>query len=98
MSTLTKVLIVLLTVSSILLCGIVATYVASANNYKEMYETRNMKVQQAEAAARKANDDYNALKTATLQEKADLQTKIGTLESDLIAVRGDLKQAEIKRD
>lgn len=35
MSTLTKILIVLLTLSSIFLCGIVVTYVANAEDYKQ---------------------------------------------------------------
>ena len=37
MSTLTKILIVLLTLSSIFLCGIVVTYVANADNYRQKY-------------------------------------------------------------
>ena len=37
MSTLTKVLIVLLTIASIFLCGIVVTYVSNAENYRQMY-------------------------------------------------------------
>ena len=40
MSTLTKILVVLLTVSVIALCPVVATYVATANNYKELYENQ----------------------------------------------------------
>ena len=38
MSNLTKVLIVLLTISSIFLCGIVVTYVANADNYRQKYD------------------------------------------------------------
>ena len=38
MSTLTKILIVLLTLSSIFLCGIVVTYVANADNYMQKYD------------------------------------------------------------
>lgn len=38
MSTLTKVLIVLLTLSSIFLAGIVVTYISTAENYKRQYE------------------------------------------------------------
>ncbi len=41
MSNLTKILIVLLTLSSIMLCGIVVTYVANADNFKEKYERTN---------------------------------------------------------
>jgi len=37
LSTLTKILIVLLTISSIFLCGIVVTYVANADNYRQKY-------------------------------------------------------------
>jgi hypothetical protein len=37
LSTLTKILIVLLTLSSIFLCGIVVTYVANADNFKVKY-------------------------------------------------------------
>ena len=40
MSTLTKILIVLLTIASIFLCGIVVTYVANADNYREKYTTQ----------------------------------------------------------
>lgn len=39
MSTLTKILIVLLTISSIFLCGIVVTYVGSATNYKDQVDS-----------------------------------------------------------
>lgn len=45
MSTLTKVLIVLLTISSIFLCGIVVTYVANADNFREKYNTQRTKYQ-----------------------------------------------------
>jgi len=38
LSTLTKILIVLLTLSSIFLCGIVVTYVANADNYMQKYD------------------------------------------------------------
>jgi DNA repair exonuclease SbcCD ATPase subunit len=38
LSNLTKVLIVLLTISAIFLCGIVVTYVANADNYKQKYD------------------------------------------------------------
>ena len=38
MSTLTKILIVLLTVSSVFLCGVMVVYVATTNNYKQKYK------------------------------------------------------------
>ena len=98
MSTLTKVLIVLLTVSSIFLCGIVATYVASANNFKELYETANGQLQRAKRDVSAANAEANQAKTSTEQAKAALQAKIGSLESELITVKGELDLAQTKRD
>lgn len=98
MSTLTKVLIVLLTVSSIFLCGTVATYVGSANNYKEMYETANGQLRKAKADVTTMNDEVNQVKSSTEQSKAALQAKIGSLESELITVKGELDQAQNKRD
>jgi len=97
-STLTKVLIVLLTVSSIFLCGTVATYVASANNYKELYDTASGQLRKAKADATTMNDEVNQVKTSTEQAKAALQAKIGSLESELITVKGELDQAQNKRD
>jgi cell division protein FtsL len=44
LSTLTKILIVLLTVSSIFLCGIVVTYVGSATNYKKEWQQRESNI------------------------------------------------------
>ena len=41
MSTLTKVVAVLLTVFSLFLCAMVITYVGTANNYKAMYDEQN---------------------------------------------------------
>ena len=38
MSTLTKILVVLLAAASLFLCGIVVTYVATTSNYKNAYD------------------------------------------------------------
>ena len=98
MSTLTKVLIVLLTVSSIFLCGIVVTYVASANDYREKWETADRGLRKARTDVSAANAEANQVKTSTEQAKATLQAKIGSLESGLITVRGELDQAQNRRD
>jgi cell division protein FtsL len=89
-STLTKALIVLLTVASIFLCGIVVTYVANAENYRQKYtDLRNT------AAAAKENED-NAKrqlneaikqtdneKTRSNEAIASLRTQISQLEAKL---------------
>ncbi|MBN2269837.1 MAG: hypothetical protein JXN61_04440 [Sedimentisphaerales bacterium] len=98
MSTLTKVLIVLLTVSSIFLCGTVATYVGSANNYKELYQTANSQLGKIKRDIDLKNAEVNEVKSSTEQAKAALQAKIGSLESELITVKGQLDQAENRRD
>ena len=52
MSTLTKVLIVLLTVFSIFLCGIVVTYVANADNQKKIAQDATRDLRAARTARR----------------------------------------------
>lgn len=98
MSTLTKVLIVLLSVASIFLCGIVATYVANADNFKALYDTASSQLRTAKADVRAANEEGRKLKDNTQQDKATLQAEIGRLKSDLITAKGDLVQVRIKQE
>lgn len=97
MSTLTKILIVLVTISSIFLCGIVVTYVALADNYKEehdkikterdgLVEKNKDLIEQRNAMETQKNDKANELNS----EIANLNTKIGTL-------KGQLKDFEDQR-
>ena len=94
MSNLTKILIVLLTLSAILLCGIVVTYVATADNYKEKYtklssdrdaleqEKESLNNQLKEKIQQK-DDLEKSLngQIATMKTQADeLKTKVNTLE------------------
>ena len=92
MSTLTKILIIVLSVGSIFLCGIVTTYVASADNYKEMYETANRQLLTARKDVTAKDAEVNRVKTSTEQEKANLQAEIGRLQSELATVKGQLAQ------
>lgn len=92
MSTLTKTLIVLLTLSSIFLCGIVVTYVASANNYKQKYEEQVRDLQAAKslyttqknlidekmAAAQKKLDEAVQKTTELESQKTQLQVDLAT--------------------
>ena len=59
MSTLTKILIVLLMISSLFLCGIVVTYVANADNYREKFNNQKRKydaaVRNEESAKKQLN-------------------------------------------
>ena len=90
MSTLTKVLIVLLTLSSIFLCGIVVTYVANAENYRQMYNRLRVQKDAAVESEKQAQKEFNNIKdemarqkTERDKEKADLQIEVDQLTNDL---------------
>ena len=89
MSTLTKVLIVLLTLSSIFLCGIVVTYVANAENYREMYNRLKVQKDAAVENEKQAQKNFNDIKKelgdemdrqkdeiAALDRKVELETNL----------------------
>ncbi len=98
MSTLTKVLIVLLTVASIFLCGIVVTYVASANNYKEMWENQHNSAQAAMRQRDQAREDLNALKAKMDEERTRLNAEITSLQAQITDLQGRLREAITARD
>jgi len=90
-------LIVLLTVGSIFLCGIVATYVANAQDWKDKYDKRNNEVQTARADATKANEDFNKLKDDTDRLKTQLNATVADLQSKLSDLEAKLNQSERER-
>ena len=98
MSTLTKVLIVLLTISSIFLCGIVVTYVANADNYRQKYENQNNGYQ----AAKRNEDNAKTQLNNTIEEKNREAEKLGeqiaSLEDQINKLNGDLANAGRERD
>jgi chaperonin cofactor prefoldin len=93
LSTLTKILIVLLTLSSVFLCGIVVTYVANAQDYRELAKSRK---RQLDAAKLSASGDkerlalYTAksdrLQTRLTNDIASLKREISTLNSKITSV------------
>jgi hypothetical protein len=95
LSTLTKVLIVLLTVFSIFLCGIVVTYVANANNEKETAADLRRSLQSAKASQASAVADLEEAKKATEALKAELNTQLSDLDTknkELIAQIDEVKR------
>ena len=80
MSTLTKVLVVLLTVFSIFLCGIVVTYVAHADNQKELAD-----------GLRKSLDSARARQTAAIESEKKMREETDALKADLGKQVADLK-------
>ena len=94
MSTLTKVLIVLLSLFSIFLCGTVVTYVGNANSYKALYETAqgDMTVLAAEQAS--AQRYYKEQVDAVGARIKEFNERIQRLEDDKGELMADLRNAE----
>jgi myosin heavy subunit len=96
LSNLTKVLIVLLTISAIFLCGIVVTYVANADNYRQKYTNlksdRDSLQQKAEGLTTQLNEkvqqkdelekSLNAKIIAAKAEADDIKAKLNTAERE----------------
>ncbi|MBN1127055.1 MAG: hypothetical protein JXA82_18785 [Sedimentisphaerales bacterium] len=93
MSALTKVLIILLSFSSLFLCGAIVTYVGSANNYKDLYsgqlsqnQTLNDKVATLTAAAQEQ-------RMMTEQKIQEYEKRIQVLTADNTQLSVDLNNA-----
>ena len=91
MSTLTKILIVLLTLSSMFLCGIVVTYVAKADNYKQLYENERSTKDAAIASKNSANKLLEQKKTAFQKQEDELNKQIASFQSEIENLKNDLK-------
>ncbi len=100
LSPLTKILIVLLTISSIFLCGIVVTYVANADNYRELYNDlkaeRDAFEKKVGGLTKQLNekiDEKQRLEDKLNREIASLTTRIGELEGQLKIVEAEKEDA-----
>jgi hypothetical protein len=87
LSNLTKILIVLLTLSAILLCGIVVTYVATSDNYKEKYAKLNSDRDSLEQEKESLN---NQLKEK-IQQKDDLEKSLNSQIASMKSQADELK-------
>ena len=79
MSTLTKVLIVLLTIASIFLCGIVVTYVSNADNFRQKFEDLRDAKLAAEENAKQAVKNFNDKDDEMKRQKTELDKEINAL-------------------
>jgi peptidoglycan hydrolase CwlO-like protein len=98
LSTLTKVLIVLLTIASIFLCGVVVTYVANADNYKQMYDQRRNSEMSAKQQRDRTIEEWNAAQEAMAGEKAKLNADKAAIQGQIAALQGKLTDTERERD
>jgi hypothetical protein len=87
-----------LTFASIILCAIVVTYVASADNYKQKYENQLRGYQ----AAKRNEDNAKTQLNNTIEEKDRNAEKLGqqiaSLEEQISKLKNDLATAERERD
>jgi uncharacterized phage infection (PIP) family protein YhgE len=97
LSTLTKTLIVLLTLSSFCLCGAVVTYVGMAENYKEKHQNEARQSQDAITKQRHAEATLKE-KTEEFQTKQDqLSKQVAQLQTKLEAAQQELRTVNTKR-
>jgi len=94
LSTLTKILIVLMTISSIFLCGIVVTYVANAENYRKNYLDERREKDAAEQIKEQAVKDKNKTIEDAAERERKLKSDIGALETQLGQLNTKLTEAE----
>ena len=94
MSTLTKILMVLITIAAIFLSGIIVTYVANADNYKEQYDSLYTRYQSEQ---RKRSSAEQQLEKTTEQMNRlgqELNDKITALNIKIEQIQGALDKAE----
>ena len=94
MSTLTKVLIVLLTISSIFLCGIVVTYVSNAQNYKQMHDKLRIQNQATEENEANAKKQLNAEIEKAGKKEQSLNESLNALKIQIDQLRNQLTEAK----
>lgn len=94
MSTLTKVLIVLLSLFSIFLSGIVTTYVGSANNYRTAYEEQAKELRAIKEQNRAMIGQYASKEEKLAQIQSNLTKKILTLEQEKTQSEVDLRNCQ----
>ena len=87
MSTLTKILIVLLTLSSIFLCGIVVTYVANADNYRQKYD--DLKTDKDSLS--KKVEDLTKQVNENIEQKKQMENKLNSEITSLKTEKGELQ-------
>ena len=92
MSTLTKILIVLLTIASIFLCGIVVTYVANADNYRDKYTTQKADRDSLKEKVDSLTEQLNNKIKDALDDENKLKGEISSLNKQMTTLQGDLQK------
>jgi ABC-type transporter Mla subunit MlaD len=94
LSTLTKILILLLTVSSFILCGIVVTYVGTADNYRQKYDDLKADRDSLSKKVKSLNKQVNEKIDQAKQLEDKLNSEMAALRVEIGELQGQLKDAE----
>lgn len=94
LSTLTKVLIVLLSLFSIFLCGTVVTYVGNSNNYKALYDQEKTDHNLCEAERKSLDGQYSEQLEVAKSLKVEFNDRIQLLEDEKSKMTADLRNAQ----
>ena len=94
MSTLTKILIVLLTISSIFLCGIVVTYVANADDYQQKYKDLKSDRDALRAREKSAKKQLKEKNAQMDRQKAKLNSEISSLRTNFQELENNFDNTE----
>ncbi len=94
MSTLTKALIVLITMASIFLCATVVIYVGNAENYRQKYNNLRAERDAAVENEKNAKEQMNKTIAQADQDKARLNEAISSLQKQIQDTQAQLDAAE----
>lgn len=94
MSTLTKILILLLTVSSFILCGIVVTYVGTADDYRQKYDDLKDDRDSLSKKAKSLNKQVNEKIEQAKQLEDKLNSEMAAMRVEIGELQGQLKGSE----
>ncbi len=86
-----------MTISSIFLCGIVVTYVALADNYKEDYNDMKTERDSFKETAESKTEQYNQKDAEKVAIENKLNSEIAKLNTEIGTLKGQLKDFEDQR-
>jgi len=97
LSTLTKILIVILTLSSIFLCGTVVTYVSNADNWRDKYKTLKSQYDSAVEQKKSALEELKKKKKQFLTREGQLNEQINSLKTQLTKLTNHRNKLQIEK-
>jgi len=97
LSTLTKILIIILTLSSIFLCGTVVTYVSNADNWQNKYETLKTEYDSAVEQKEMAQEQLRTKKQEFLDRADQLNVQINSLQTQVTNLENEKNTLQIKK-